>query len=188
MSEAVTEKENKLLTRLVLVVVAMFGFGFALVPLYDVFCEITGLNGKTSDEQYVVTGENRINHERWVTVQFLANNNAGLPWQFRPVVRSLRVNPGEAISTSFYLKNTENRNIVAQAVPSVAPYYAANYFHKTECFCFEQQALAAGEEKDMPLRFIVDTELPEEVTTLTLSYTLFDITETVKEIAAGGTK
>lgn len=169
--------------RLVGVVVGMFAFGFALVPLYDIFCEITGANGKTGD-QYTITGQEIVDEDRLVTVQFLANNNAGMPWEFRPVVRTMKVHPGQMYTTEFYARNPTSE-MVAQAVPSVSPFHAAEYFHKTECFCFEQQQLAQGEDLDMPLRFIIDPSLPKDVKTLTLSYTLYDITDQVSpELAA----
>jgi cytochrome c oxidase assembly protein subunit 11 len=162
--------------KLVAVVVGMFGFGFALVPLYDLICDVTGLNGKTGD-QYTVTSEQIIDEKRIVKVQFLANNNAGMSWEFRPVVRTMEVTPGELNLTNFYAHNPSSTAITAQAIPSVTPFRAARYLHKTECFCFEQQELQAGESLDMPLRFIVDASLPENVTTLTLSYTIFDISD-----------
>ena len=115
--------------------------------------------------------------DRLVTIQFIANNNDGMNWEFKPLVKSVKVHPGELNAVSFYARNPGESDMVAQAVPSVSPFYAAEYFHKTECFCFEQQFLAEGHEIEMPLRFIVDIELPEEINTLTLSYTLFDITE-----------
>ena len=162
--------------KLVVVVVAMFGFGFALVPLYDLICDVTGLNGKTGD-QYTAIDEQVIDEDRLVTIQFITNNNAGMPWEFRPVVRSMKVNPGKMYETNFFVKNPVAEAITAQAIPSVAPFRAAQYLHKTECFCFDEQELLAGESLDMPLRFIVDAGLPKEVTTLTLSYTIFDITD-----------
>jgi len=162
--------------KLVAVVVGMFGFGFALVPLYDLICDVTGLNGKTGD-QYTVINEQVIDEKRVVKVQFLTNNNAGMPWEFRPVVRTMEVTPGELNLTNFYVHNPSDMAITAQAIPSVTPFRAARYLHKTECFCFEQQELQAGESLDMPLRFIVDASLPESVTTLTLSYTIFDISD-----------
>lgn len=167
---------TKTALRLVLVVVGMFGFGFALVPLYDLICDVTGLNGKTGD-QYTVTEAQEIDENRVVKIQFIANNNAGMPWEFRPVVRTMEVVPGKMYETNFFVRNPASETITAQAVPSVSPFRAAQYLHKTECFCFEQQELLAGESLDMPLRFIVDASLPDEVTTLTLSYTIFDITD-----------
>ncbi len=162
--------------RLLMVVIGMFAFGFALVPLYDVICDVTGLNGKTGD-QYTEASSQSANTDRVVTIQFLTNNNADMPWEFRPEVRSIEVHPGELNKTTFYVQNPANRTIMAQAVPSVTPFIAASYLHKTECFCFDQQELAANESMDMPLRFIVDSEIPADIETLTLSYTLFDITD-----------
>lgn len=178
---------NRLVTHLLLVVVAMFGFGFALVPLYDVFCEVTGLNGKTSGERYEYRAEQaRVQQERTVKVQFIASNNAGMNWEFSPEVTELRVHPGELVSTHFLARNTEGREMVAQAIPSISPGLLARYFHKTECFCFERQTLAAHSERHMPLRFVVDPHLPEGTHTITLSYTLFDVTDTpaAKTLAA----
>jgi len=165
------------------IAVAMFAFGFALVPLYEIYCDVTGANGKTGD-QYEAPANLAIDESREVTVQFLANNNANMPWQFRPSVRSMKVVPGKMYETTFFAGNFTSESMVAQAVPSVAPFHAAEYFHKTECFCFEQQELAGGDQLDMPLRFIVDPEMPESVKTLTLSYTLFDVTEAVRAGAA----
>ena len=176
-------KNANTVLRLVGVTVAMFAFGFLLVPLYDVICDVTGLNGKTAGK-YELVEPQAADMERLVTVQFLTNRNAGMPWEFRPEVRSVKVHPGKMMAADFYVRNPTSRTIVAQAVPSVAPFHAAQYFHKTECFCFEQQQLTEGEELLMPLRFIVDKDLPDNVTTLTLSYTLFDITEDVGSLAA----
>ncbi|MFT4676089.1 MAG: cytochrome c oxidase assembly protein subunit 11 [Patiriisocius sp.] len=162
--------------KLVAVVVGMFGFGFALVPLYDLICEVTGLNGKTGGK-YTEASAQLVDETRVVKIQFLANNNTDMSWEFRPVVRTMEVRPGELNATNFFVHNPSKNAITAQAVPSVTPFRAAQYLHKTECFCFEQQELQAGESMDMPLRFIIDASLPIEVTTLTLSYTIFDITD-----------
>jgi cytochrome c oxidase assembly protein subunit 11 len=154
-------------------VVGMFAFGFALVPLYDVFCEITGINGKTSG-RYESTELTTADMTRTVKVQFLAQNGPEMPWVFRPVVRSVEAHPGEAIKVNFYAENPTDRDMVAQAIPSLSPSEGTLYFHKTECFCFNQQPLAAGESTEMPLVFIVDRDLPSHITKLTLSYTLYD--------------
>jgi len=170
--------------RLFMVAAGMFAFGFALVPLYDVICDVTGLNGKTG-EQFTEANSQVVDPDRLVTIQFLANNNANMPWEFRPEVRSIKVRPGELNKTTFYVQNPANRTILAQAVPSVTPFLAASYLHKTECFCFDQQELAAKESMDMPLVFIIDSEIPADIETLTLSYTLFDITDqTAGQLAA----
>ena len=167
---------SKTVKKLLLVVVAMFGFGFALVPLYDVFCDITGLNGKTNGTAvaYTATG---IDKSRLIKVQFITRNAQGIPWKFEPVINEITVHPGEMKLVSFYAKNNAAHDIIGQAVPSVSPGLAANYFHKIECFCFTQQPLKAAEEVEMTLQFYIDLELPEDINTLTLSYTLYDITE-----------
>lgn len=157
----------------------MFCFGFALVPIYDVFCEVTGLNGKTNSKAFVPAAQ-LVDTSREVTVQFVATNNEGMPWEFKPATFKMSVHPGEQINTTFFARNPRSELMVAQAIPSVAPGRAAEYFHKTECFCFNQQTLKAGEAVDMPLSFIVDRDLPASVKTITLSYTLFDVTESVK--------
>jgi len=169
---------SKIVRQLLIVVIGMFGFGFAMVPLYDILCEVTGFNGKTAGK-YTSTKEQEIIGDRLVTVQFLASNNANMPWEFRPKVRSMQVNPGKLSKAEFYARNVSKATMVGQAVPSVTPFHAAEFLHKTECFCFEQQQLADGEELIMPLRFIVDSQIPESVKTLTLSYTLYDVTEEI---------
>ena len=162
-----------------LIVFGMFGFGFALVPLYDVFCDITGLNGKTSTNAAVYNVE-KIDTKRIVTVQFISRTAQGIPWTFEPMVREIKVHPGEMKLVKFYAKNESTRDIIGQAVPSVSPGLAAAYFQKIECFCFTQQPLKANEEVEMALQFYVDPELPENISTLTLSYTLYDVTGKVK--------
>jgi cytochrome c oxidase assembly protein subunit 11 len=171
-----SEKLTRSATKLLFVAFGMFVFGFALVPLYDIICDVTGLNGKTAGK-VVFDEEVIIDPERLVTIQFLASNNSGMPWEFRPANRSLKVQPGKLIATTFYARNPSGNTTTAQAVPSVTPSRAARYLHKTECFCFERQQLDGGESQDMPLRFIIDSELPRDISTVTLSYTLYDVTE-----------
>jgi len=161
---------------LALLAVGMFGFAFALVPLYEVFCELTGLNGKTSARE-VVTNPERVDRERTVTVQFLARVGKGLPWEFRPTEHSMRVQPGEIHTTHYYVRNRAGKTVTGQAVPSVSPGQAALHLKKIECFCFTQQQLLANEEREISLRFYVDAELPREINTLTLSYTMFPVPE-----------
>lgn len=158
------------------VVLGMFCFGFLLVPIYDVICDVTGLNGKTGD-QYQGSVAPDVDESRWITVQFTTSNNAGMPWEFRPAEVKVKVRPGAMQETVFIAKNTTGQRMAAQAVPSVAPFSVAQYFHKTECFCFNQQILEPGESIEMPLKFFVDTEIPERVSKLTLSYTLFNLPE-----------
>lgn len=156
--------------------VGMFVFAiWVMPPMYDVFCEITGLNGKTGG-RYEAT-EAGIDTSRTVRVQFVATNNAGMPWEFKPNIRTIRVHPGEQTRIDYVAKNPTERAMIGQAIPSLVPFSATNYFHKTECFCFEQQPLNAGEDAELPLFFIVDRDIPEDVHTITLSYTLFDVTE-----------
>lgn len=170
---------------LVLGGVVMFAFAvFVMPPLYDVFCELTGIGGKTAgryEEQAVAA----VDTERTVLVQFVATNNGSMPWEFAPLEYSVRVHPGESRAVKFYARNPTSRDMVAQAVPNVTPNNAAQYLNKTECFCFNQQPLLAGEEANMPLVFFIDPKLPESVTTITLSYTLFDVTERVANSVAG---
>ena len=156
----------------------MFGFGFALVPLYDILCEVTGLNGKTNT--VAASTENiSVDKSRVITVQFLAQGNSSMPWEFKPVEKEVKVHPGEVKLVNYYAKNQSINAIVGQAVPSVAPSQAASYFQKIECFCFNHQPLEGGAETLMPLTFYVDEDLPADINTLTLSYTLYDVTEAV---------
>jgi len=157
--------------------VLMFVFAvWVLPPIYDVFCQVTGLNGKTGG-RYEAVDMREVDTSRSITVQFIAVNNEEMPWQFKPSVRSIKVHPGEQTRVDYLAVNPTNRDMIAQAIPSVVPFKASTYFHKTECFCFEQQPLQAGESAEMPMLFIVDQDLPPEVHTITLSYTLFDVTD-----------
>jgi cytochrome c oxidase assembly protein subunit 11 len=171
--DARRQANRRIVRRLGLVALLMFGFGFALVPLYNVFCDITGINGKTGriDREQALSTE--VDEDRLVTVEFLATVRSDLHWGFKPVVRRVRVHPGEVTEVHYLASNETDAPVTGQAVPSVAPGQAARYFNKTECFCFTQQTLAAGETREMPIRFVVDPELPENVGTISLSYTFF---------------
>jgi cytochrome c oxidase assembly protein subunit 11 len=158
--------------RLGLVVLAMFGFGFALVPLYDVFCEITGLNGKTGVVEASEL-DGRVDQERLVNVEFVASVNSRLPWEFAPERHKMQVHPGEVYEAAFVARNLASEAMIGQAVPSVAPATASRYFNKTECFCFSPQRFEAGEERRLPVRFVIDRALPSNIGTVTLSYTFF---------------
>ena len=171
MSEALDTR--RLVTRLLAVVVGMFAFGFLLVPIYDVMCQAFGINGKTAG---VFQGEQVVDEARQVRVQFLATNAADMVWEFRPKADELTVMAGASNEMLFVAYNPTDKPMTAQAIPSVAPSKAAAFFHKTECFCFTQQVLQPGERIEMPVRFIVDRDLPKDVKHLTLAYTLFDIT------------
>lgn len=160
--------------KLGLVAVCMFAFGYALVPLYDVLCEVTGLNGKTARAEVSSASSASVDAERWVLVEFTGQTMNGLPWEFRPLQKSLRVHPGETAVAWFEARNTADESLVGQAVPSLAPNRAASHFKKIECFCFSQQKLAARETRRMPVRFTVDPALPGDVGTVTLSYSFFN--------------
>ena len=171
------------IVRLLLLVVVMFVFAMWIMPpLYTLFCEVTGLNGKTGGRYEAVSAE--VDKTRSIEVQFIGTNNESMPWGFKPESFSIKVHPGEAVVTNFLARNPTDRIMVGQAVPSVAPSSASSYFHKTECFCFNQQVLGPKEEAKLGLQFIVDQALPRAVKTITLSYTLFDVTETSEDIVA----
>jgi cytochrome c oxidase assembly protein subunit 11 len=176
-STAVREanKRRLLVGKLFLIVGAMFLFGYALVPLYNVFCDITGLNGKTKSEPVVTAKAGTVDTSRTITVELLANVNSQLAWEFQPEVRKVQVHPGETIKVTYYASNLTDRPVTGQAVPSVSPGKAAKHLHKTECFCFTEQILQAGETREMPVVFFVDPELPPNYSVVTLSYTFFDI-------------
>ena len=171
------QANGKTARRLALVVFAMFGFGYALVPLYDVLCEITGLGGRTG---VVSAGalEGSVDTSRTVKVQFLGTVNSRLPWEFRPNVASMHVHPGQVYETTYFARNLSETATVGQARPSVAPSVASLHFNKTECFCFVEQVFAPGEARDMPVRFVLSRNLPEDIATVTLSYTFFNSNQT----------
>ncbi|MGE0485073.1 MAG: cytochrome c oxidase assembly protein [Gammaproteobacteria bacterium] len=160
--------------KLLVVTCVMFGFGYALVPLYDVFCEVTGLNGKTGRLSEAQAAALTVDDNRLVTVEFVTSVNAGMPWEFHPVVNTIQVHPGAETVVEFEATNYAQWPVIGNAVPSVSPNTAARYFSKTECFCFTQQQLEAGETRQMPVRFVVDPKLPEDISVLTLGYTFFE--------------
>jgi cytochrome c oxidase assembly protein subunit 11 len=172
-----TRRDNRRVSlKLAGVAVGMFVFGYALVPLYDVICEVTGLNGKTGRAE--ARASDKVDQDRWVTVEFTGNSMGGLPWEFRALQKSMRVHPGEVAVAYYEARNTVAEAITGQAVPSVAPNKAAAHFKKIECFCFSQQLLKAGEYRKMPVQFVVSPDLPKEVTTVTLSYAFFNADQT----------
>ena len=163
---------RKVIVQLIIAVVVMFGFGFALVPLYDVFCAVTGLNGKTGS-QVVDFNNIQLDESRKIKVEFLASLNEQMPWEFKALQDSITVHPGQPATVNFIARNKTGKDMIGQAIPSVSPGIAASYFQKTECFCFTEQLLKAGEEKVMPVVFIVDPSISEDVHEITLSYTFF---------------
>lgn len=172
------ENNQKMTKKLVAVVVIMLAFGFAMVPLYDVICQITGWG---LDKGLAVYVEQEPDTSREIEVQFLTITKNDMPWEFSAVQKSIKVHPGKEYEVVFKARNKSNRSLVGQAVPSFSPTLVAKYFNKTECFCFDQQTLAAGQEELMPMRFFVDKDLPVRYDTITLAYTLFNATPLVKE-------
>lgn len=164
--------------------VAVFGFGYALVPLYDLFCEVTGtrFNAQASSPAVAMATPN---DSRQVTVEFAANTSSQLPWEFRPLTREMKVKPGETVVVKYLARNTSAETVTGQAIPSVLPAQANSHFRKLECFCFSQQTLKPGEAKEMPVRFYVDQKLPAGVNTITLSYSFFRADANSKPRSAG---
>ncbi|WP_296160305.1 cytochrome c oxidase assembly protein [Rhodoferax sp.] len=165
--------------KLVLVALSMFGFGYAIVPLYEVFCDVTGIKVLALGDRFIESAgdykplNTQVDDTRTVTVEFDANVR-GL-WRFKPEKSSLRVHPGEMTTIMYEFQNMQGRSITAQAVPSYAPEQAGPNFHKLECFCFKEHTLAPGEKKSWPVVFVVDSGLPRDVKTITLSYTFFEV-------------
>ncbi|MBT8114928.1 MAG: cytochrome c oxidase assembly protein [Arenicella sp.] len=166
-------RPDKLVIQLTVIAVVMFGFGYALVPLYEAFCRVTGFGGKT-DVIAEVEAQQAIALNRDVAVTFTSHSHTSLPWEFRPLTKGLDVKVGEVQDAYFYVKNYSNRPITGLSTFNVTPPRAGFHFKKTECFCFTQQVLQPGEEREMLVRFMLDSALPEDVHELTLSYTFFD--------------
>lgn len=169
---------QQVLRKLAVVAMAMFAFGYALVPMYRAICEYTGINVLALAEQAVPgmriqAANTQVDASRFVTVEFDANARG--PWEFRPDQRSVRIHPGEVVTVMYEFQNTQNRRMSAQAIPSYAPQQAAAHFNKLECFCFQQYTLDAGEKKSWPVVFVVDPKLSSDVKTITLSYTFFEV-------------
>ena len=168
---------RRLAFRLFAVTAAMFGFGYALVPLYDFVCDVTGFNGRTgvvSEPAPSAAAAAVSDPDRVVKVQFVATVNSGLRWEFSGPAEPFEVSPGRVYEADFSASNLSNRPVVGQAVPSVSPVAAAAHFNKIECFCFTRQRLEPGETRTMPVRFVVDEEIPERIGILTLGYTFFE--------------
>jgi len=176
---------RRLLGRLLVVAVAMFGFGYALVPMYRAICDALGINVLSLSEQNKRGGDwlgsgraaaaanTQVDRTRTITIEFDANARG--PWDFKPAMRSLQVHPGEMATVMYEFRNVQNRTMAAQAIPSYAPMQAGAHFNKVECFCFNEYRLAPGESRQWPVVFVVDPKLPRDVTTITLSYTFFEV-------------
>lgn len=172
----VAERNRRLLVKLAVVVVAMFGFAvFVMPPMYDAFCELTGLNGKVAGKAAAPTVP--VDTSRTLTMEFLVDTDKALPWDFRHEDAAVTVNPGQITKTMFFVKNRDSRAITGRAVPSISPSEAARFVKKTECFCFREQRLEAGEGKEMPVIFYIDPAIPRHITTITLSYKFFNLTD-----------
>ena len=176
MSDDLGQKNTKLVRKLVFIVLGMFGFGYALVPIYDVFCDITGLNGKTGSEA-IADVKYEVDLNREITIEFVTSLNKSAPMVFRTETKKLKIHPGQYYTVNFYAENKTDKKMVARAIPSVTPGLAAEYLKKTECFCFSEQTFEPKEGKTMPVRFVIDPELPARYKTITLAYTFFDNTE-----------
>jgi cytochrome c oxidase assembly protein subunit 11 len=172
-------RENLRMTgKLAVIVAGMFAFGYALVPLYQAICEFTGINVLAIGERGLsrpqqVAGNTQVDASRTITVEFDANARG--PWQFKPAQSSMQVHPGELVTVMYEFQNVQDRRMSAQAIPSYAPRQAAAHFNKLECFCFNEYTLAPGEKKEWPVVFVIDPKLSRDVTTITLSYTFFEV-------------
>lgn len=166
---------------------SMFGFGYVMVPMYDLLCDVTGLNGKTGEVSQVEAEAKHVDMDRLVTVEFDTNVNPALPWKFTASEFKMNVHPGAIAEAVFVVVNTSDKSVVGQAVPSLVPPLASLYFDKTECFCFTTQLLGPGERKEMIVRYVVGSELPENISTMTLSYTFFKAPDS-DEVAVSETK
>jgi cytochrome c oxidase assembly protein subunit 11 len=182
-----------MVAKLVVVALAMFGFGYALVPVYRSICEALGVNvlslaERTQQGAATVAGasNSQVDLSRTITVEFDANAHG--PWEFRPAQRSIDVHPGQIVTVMYEFRNAQDRSMIAQAIPSYAPRQAAAHFNKLECFCFNQYALAPGEARQWPVVFVIDTNLPRDVRTITLSYTFFEVGGTMPSAPAAGSR
>jgi cytochrome c oxidase assembly protein subunit 11 len=173
---------RRMVLKLLVVVSLMFGFGYALVPMYRAICNALGINVLTLSDQRIASGSwtgkkdlvnTQVDKSRTITVEFDANARG--PWDFKPAKRSVDVHPGEMATVMYDFKNIQNRTMAAQAIPSYAPKQASPYFNKLECFCFNEYTLKAGENKQWPVVFVIDPKIPKDVTTITLSYTFFEV-------------
>ncbi len=176
---ALIKHNVQMLGKLAVITAGMFGFGYALVPLYKAICEATGINVLALSEREVpglksaLPKNTQVDESRTITVEFDANARG--PWDFKPATRSMEVHPGQLMTVMYEFQNIQNRTMSAQAIPSYAPQQAMSHFNKLECFCFNEYTLAPGEKKQWPVAFVIDPKLPKDVKTITLSYTFFEV-------------
>jgi cytochrome c oxidase assembly protein subunit 11 len=173
LAKALHRDNIRLVSKLTLVVALMFGFGYALVPLYRAICEALGINVLSQSERRAQAENSQIDFSRTVTVEFDANARG--PWDFKPAKNFVKVHPGELVTVNYTFRNRQNRTMAAQAIPSYAPRQSMAHFHKYECFCFNEYTLAPGEAKEWPVVFVLSPKLPKDVNTITLSYTFFEV-------------
>lgn len=169
---AVKTENRRTLSKLLVVAVAMFGFGYALVPFYKKICEVTGLNQIQKADEVVNT---QVDTSRTVVLEFDGNLRNELPWKFRPVSSSLKVHPGQLVQVVYEVRNESDEAVSGQAIPSYGPQVAGQYFKKLDCFCFSKQELKPREVRQMPVVFVIEPGLPKDVNTITLSYTFFRV-------------
>jgi cytochrome c oxidase assembly protein subunit 11 len=184
---------RRMLGKLLVVAAVMFAFGYALVPMYRAICDALGINILSVSEQRIAKGNwtgahgktsnSQVDTSRTITVEFDANARG--PWDFKPALRSVQVHPGELATVMYEFKNIQNRTMAAQAIPSYAPRQASPHFNKLECFCFNEYTLKPGESRSWPVAFVIDPKLPKDVTTITLSYTFFEVGGKVPAAPAG---
>jgi cytochrome c oxidase assembly protein subunit 11 len=187
-NDKLSNKNSRLALKLAAYAVLMFGFGYALIPFYNALCCWAGINGKGCSSEVVFYNPffksidfDRLDVNRNINVEFITTLNNNTPMEFRAETSLLKIHPGENNTVNFYAKNTSDHEITVRAIPSFSPGLTADYFRKTECFCFDEQTLKAKEAKTMPVKFVVSADLPEQYKTITLSYTFFDNTgKTVK--------
>jgi len=167
-----SQVNQQTLVKLLVIAVMMFGFGYAMVPFYRVLCDALGLNSVIKVDTVTNT---QVDSGRWLTIEFDANLRSNLPWTFTPVEKSVRIHPGALTQVTYEVRNRSDRPVTGQAIPSFGPQLAGGYFKKLDCFCFTQQTLAPGEVRLMPVVFVVEPGLPQDVNTVTLSYTFFEV-------------
>lgn len=171
-------ENRKMVGKLAVVAAGMFAFGYALVPIYEHICEALGINILAVGEKQVpgssrAAANTQVDTSRTITVEFDANARG--PWHFKPAQASIQVHPGQLATVMYEFQNVQDRKMAAQAIPSYAPRQATAHFNKLECFCFNQYVLEPGEKKQWPVAFVIDPRLPKDVTTITLSYTFFEV-------------